>query len=601
LAKSPRRWKLALLCAVVLAFITSIPQIYIRYVRGTEWNGSCAFSDPDELPYAAYTNALIDGRLRRNDPYSGKDDSKFETLFSIQFLPAYAIALPARLLHLSADTAFILILPFATIVAFLVLWCLLFELTGNSPLAVVGAVCVISLSAAAGHSPLQILFRVETGYDPFPFLRRYIPALPFPVFLASTLFVWRALTRNLGWAVLAGVSFAILVYSYFFLWTAIAAWFFTIMVLWFIARPADRPKTLKVSGMLVGVGVIALAPFLWLLMQRPASMDQGQVLELRHAPDLFRAPELYGALVLGLLIFHVRRKLKTSKDPRILFAASFGLAPFLVFNQQIITGRSLQPFHYEEFAANYWVVIAAILALGILRQHIPKRIIAYLGLGGMGVAVVLAMFTIRIMESTNIRFDQVRSVGPSLDKESGRGVVFASDRFLTHSIPVISNKPVLWARYLYTFSNVDSAEQKQRYYQYLYYSGFDEDQFKRMLRDDFTSRWEVFGAERVNPILTSSHSPITEQDIINAGSEYEEFTRAFDSSLAMNPLLSYAVVSPNDNLSNLDRWYERSEGERTGEFVIYHLKPRIATSSLSLSTTRVRAYSVVQPKIGRIF
>ena len=45
-------------------------------------------------------------------------------------------------------------------------------------------------------------------------------------------------------------------------------------------------------------------------------------------------------------------------------------------------------------------------------------------------------------------------------------------------------------------------------------------------------------------------------------------------ALASDPILSYAVVSPDDNLSNLDRWYERGPAERTGGFVIYHLRLR---------------------------
>jgi hypothetical protein len=570
-----------LLAGVALAFITSLPQIHLWYVRGSEWNGSCAYLDPDELPYAAYTNALINGRPRRNDPYSGKDNSPFETLFSVQFVPAYAVALPARLFGLSADTAFMILLPLATIASVLVIWWLLFEITANTLLATVCAVCVISLSTAAAHSPLQIMLGIETGYDPFPLLRRYIPALPFPIFIASSVFVWRALMRNSAWAIMAGISFVLLVYSYFFLWTAVAGWILTIMVLWFIARPEDRVKVLRICGILIAIGCSALAPYAWLLMHRAKSMDSGQVLELRRAADLFRAPELYGGFILCLLTYQVMRRGKTFRDPRILFTASFALAPFLLFNQQILTGRSLQPFHYEEFAANYWVVIALFLALGILRPTISKRIIAYLALGGVGVAIILGVFAARIMLSTNIRFDQVRDVALQLKQETGSGVVFASDRFLTHIIPTISNNPVLWARYLYTFSNIDPAEQKKRFYQYLYYSGFDENQFTRVLRDDFTARWEVFGAERVNPILASSSTPITEAEIINAAREYALFVKSFDYRLAAEPLISYAIVSPSDNLSNLDRWYERSAGEENGEFLIYRLKPKIPSQITS--------------------
>jgi hypothetical protein len=570
--------RIALVTAFIMAIITSIPQIHLWYVRGLEWNGSCAYMDTDELEYAAYTNALKDGRPRRSNPYTGNDQSGAESYFSLQFFPAYVLGVAARLLNLRIDTAYMILLPLATIATVLAVWWLLLELTENPLLAVVGSVCVISLGTAAAHSPLQAFQSFGTGYDPFPFLRRYSPALPFPIFLLSTLFIWRALTRNLAWGVLSGVGFIILVYSYFFLWSALAAWFFTVLFLWLIARPTGRAKTLKLSLLLIVFGAIGLTPYLWFVMHRPESMDRGQILELTHAPDLFRGPEIYGALIICLLIYHFRRRVQEWADARILFAASFALAPFVVFNQQIITGRSLQPFHYEEFATNYWVVIAGFMALAV-RRYIPNRVFVYLAAGGIGVAVLLGVLNSRIMESSNVRLDEVREVALKLDQESNRGVVFASDRYLTHSLSVNSDMPVLWARYLYLFSNIDFTEQKQRYYQYLYYSEVNQSQFADMLRDDFTTRLALFGAERANPVLTANHHPITEADVANAATEYDQFIKSFDSTLAVTPLLSYAVVSQHDKLSNIDKWYERDAGEKNGEFVIYHLKPKIPLSA----------------------
>src|SRR5678809_886271 len=83
------RLKWALTAAIMLSFVTAVPQLYLCYVRGNSWNGAVAYLDTDELAYAAYANALIDGRPRRNDPYTGQDNASFETLFSIQFLPPY--------------------------------------------------------------------------------------------------------------------------------------------------------------------------------------------------------------------------------------------------------------------------------------------------------------------------------------------------------------------------------------------------------------------------------------------------------------------------------------------------------------------------------
>jgi hypothetical protein len=71
------------------------------YQRGDHWNGHYAYNDIDEVAYASYVRALIDGRPRKNDPYSGRDDTpetpQPESLFSIQFAAPYTIAIPASI------------------------------------------------------------------------------------------------------------------------------------------------------------------------------------------------------------------------------------------------------------------------------------------------------------------------------------------------------------------------------------------------------------------------------------------------------------------------------------------------------------------------
>jgi hypothetical protein len=558
----------------MLALFTCLPQFYLWYVRGSEWNGSCAYLDTDELAYAAYTNALIDGRPRRNDPYTGIDNNQDESLFSIQLLPAYSLAFLAKILRMSTSTAFMILLPLATVAAALTVLWLLVELTGKFSLSVVGTIGVLCLGSVAALNPLQVFTGVQAGYDSFPFLRRYIPALPFPVFLLSIIFMWRALTRNAAWAALAGLSLAVLVFSYFFLWTGAVAWFFTLIILWLVRRPGDRVRTWRVVGIMIAMGTAALAPYSWLLMHRANTIDRAQLLQLTHVPDLFRMPEVYGGFLLLTIVWRAKKRLQTFNDPKVLFIASFALAPFVVFNQQVITGHSLQPFHYEEFVANYWIAIGFFLALGVARQNIPKRILTYLVLGCLAIGTVLSLQAARNTRNMNVHLDEVRAVALKLKDQNSRGVVFTSDVLLTNSIPTTARNPVLWARFSMYFSNLSANEQKKRFFQYLYYSGFDESQLPEVLRTDFTARWEMFGAERANPVLTAKYNRVTEEEVNNATREYAEFARSFDSSLAGNPLLSIAVVSPSDNLANLDRWYERGSPEKTGEFIIYHLRLR---------------------------
>jgi len=98
------RWKWGIVAALSMVLLSLYPHVHFRISRGAQWNGTYAAIEGvgDEVAYSAYVNALIDGRPRRNDPYSGRDDEvgrqQPESLFSIQFVPAYLIALAARVL-----------------------------------------------------------------------------------------------------------------------------------------------------------------------------------------------------------------------------------------------------------------------------------------------------------------------------------------------------------------------------------------------------------------------------------------------------------------------------------------------------------------------
>jgi hypothetical protein len=149
----------------------------------------------------------------------------------------------------------------------------------------------------------------------------------------------------------------------------------------------------------------------------------------------------------------------------------------------------------------------------------------------------------------------------------------ATNLLLANAVATTSKNPVLWARHLYTFSNVNLVEQKNRFYQYLYYVGVDEGEFKQSLRDDFIARWEVFGAERANPMLGQSN-PVTEEEITAAANEYAAFIKSFNESVAATLPLTYAVATADADLSNLDRWYERTVVDQKSNLLLYRLKPK---------------------------
>src|SRR3989442_3739572 len=246
IAEPKIEWKWGAFAALAMTIIALYPQINLWIARGSEWQGSYVLTQGDEVAYSAYIGALIEGRPRRNDPFNGRDDEPgkptYESLFSIQFIPAYAIALPARALNLSTSTTFIWLIVIGAITSSLAIFWLLGTLTGDSRFAAVSVLFTLSFGAlAAAQGLTRFLLAGQRVHDMFSFLRRYQPSLVFPLFFVFCVLIWRALTRENAkarflYSLAAGVLFSVLVFSYFFVWTAAAAWLAGVSLFWLLFR-----------------------------------------------------------------------------------------------------------------------------------------------------------------------------------------------------------------------------------------------------------------------------------------------------------------------------------------------------------------------------
>src|SRR5712691_4723285 len=347
------RWKWCAWVSMAIVLISLIPQIHFWLVRRSQWQGAYAMLQGDEILYSTYVNALIDGRPRRTDPFAGQDDNPQapmpESLFSIQFIPPFTIAWLARACGTSASSAFIVLAGAAGFLASLSLFWLLASATDDRKFSAVGVLVVLCFGALAGGEGLMgLLFKPDEQFFGLPFLRRYEPSAAFPLFFVFCTLIWQALTtanRRVATvsAALSGTALSVLIFSYFYLWTAGAAWLVCLACLWLLVRPDERRETTHVVIIASAPVIPALALYAYLLSHLPPGLDKAQVVTLTHAPDLVRIPEIIGAFILVVLIMGVRQNKILVNQQRVVFAASFALLPFLVFNQQIVTGRSIQP------------------------------------------------------------------------------------------------------------------------------------------------------------------------------------------------------------------------------------------------------------------
>jgi hypothetical protein len=592
------KWRFGILAGIIVAVFGLYPQFALWNERSADgWNGTFASNDLDETAYAAYLQALIDGRPRKNDPYSGRDETaenpQPESIFSIQFLPPVAISIPARLFGLNASKTFILLSPFASFFTALALFWLLAQITEDNRFAFVGTLIILFGGAlASGNGVVSQFLGRGAAYPFFPFLGRYIPAAAFPFFFAMFALVWLSVKSQIKStkyvsAIAAGLCFAVLVFSYFYLWTTAAAFLFALTLLWFVLRPENWKRDLGFIILTDFIALFALVPYAYLLSQRASGTDSIQLLVFTHAPDLLRFPAVVCHSAIFLLALAIWFGFVKFKNPATIFLLAFAFVPLLVFNQQILTGRSLQPFHYEYYVVNYVTALVVALALFIFLKKIRSpetytAILLILGLAASAWGYVEVKYTTRVLMFWNVEREEAMPVTKRL-AELGAENRAAAKNLVTLNLDYVQadNQPlyapyaVLWARHQHVFAGVGWEENKERFYQMLYYSDRDAD----WLRSDFKRRdieayMALFGWDRFNATLSVNSRPLTVGEIEEEVVRYDNYYKNFSFAQAARPTLSF-VVAPNDlspDFFNLKRWYEIDEGEVYGKFTLYKVK-----------------------------
>jgi hypothetical protein len=595
---SARKYLLFPLFVVVLSAV--YPQLNLLLIRGSDWQGSYVVSNYDEVAYSAYVNALINERPRLNDPFLGLDDSdsapRKESLFSIQFIPPSVTASLARLSGLSTSSVFILLMLFTAIFSVSAIFWLLYEITDDNLLASVGVSAVLCLgTAVAFQGELRFLTGGNLLVDFFPFLRRYQPGFAFPIFFLFCFLVRRGFTsakqRSLYlYAISAGFTFAILVFSYFYLWTAAVAWLISLSGLYLIFRKNLRGSICKFAGIVGGIGIFALIPYFLMLSNRLTNTDSIQLLTFSRMPDL-TVVSGFGLLIAAISSVLVWKKIANLSSDITLFTLSFSLTPVILFNQQIFTGRVLQSVHYEIFIANYLALISLVLLVSLIVRHYKKEaeelpfrniliyaaiFIAFWGMFESFSSANRNVAAARIGDELIPAVSYIMPLEPSTNAAKSK-IIFSPNTTVSELIPTLSPFRPLWNPHTSSAGGVSVSENKQLFYRHLYFSGFSEKDLEaEFKRNTFEVISTLFGSERALPALAQSSSPISKDEFTAELKNYKDFTGSFNLETARLLPISYLIVPAKSefNAANLDKWYERDEGKILGLFTVFRLKFR---------------------------
>ena len=590
---------------MVMTLLSLLPQMRLWLARGSQWHGAYATVDGDEFLYSAYINALIDGRPRRNDPFSGRDDNPKaplpESTFSIQFIPSFVIASLARVSGASASTAFIILIGVASLLASFAVFWLLLCITRDNRMSAAGTIFVLCLGGvASGEGLLGAFLNADVTSLGLIFLRRYQPAASFYLFFVFCTLVWLSLAQQNKrsarlYAAFAGAIFGILVFSYLYLWTAAAAWLMCTALLWFYFRRQDRRRMFEVIAVVGGIALLALPAYLYLVSNRAATLDETQTMISTHRPDLFRLPEIIGVVVVAILVIGVRRRRLEAQKEAAIFALALALLPLVLFNQQVLTGRSMQPFHFQSFIANYTVLVASVIVIGLLLRPVSSRVLLLVGVLSLSWGVLEVELASRARATSDNVNDQMVPVLRRLKalsqedgtvsglRDEGKAPVFV---FSPH-IEVLRFLPTWTAQgTAIGLGGLDfgsAAKDDRKVYAYLYYCGIDTEHLTELLHDrtenrfmNYYTRSAMFGHERVLTNLSLHPKPIENAEIDEQVRAYKTYVMTFSKEEVLKHPISYVVVLSESgfDFSRIDRWYERRNPERIGPYDLYRVELR---------------------------
>ncbi len=355
--------KWAVLLAFLSAIIVAFPQFYFPCDHSEAYRGIYIATTDNEHGYLSRVQEVRDGHPSLGSVFlkDGKDDPYIQPPLS-EILVAYL----GKMFFLDLNNTILLARFLFAFLVFLVVYGFVFFISKEKliALAASSAVCLAnSLISPRG------IFALLQGEPPgTTFLTLYRPVQPqvsFLFFFGFLLFFWlffdALIKLNIKklwiWGAVStlilGLSFYIYPYTWTFLYAFLGVFF---LILIFQKKWQDAKRTLYV----VFGGIIISIPYFLNTYEASLHPHFWEII-IRFRYIVTRQP-IFGFLVPSLFVIFLVLFPKKWKS-QFIFSLALLIAPFIVLNQQLITGRVLSIGHYHWYFHQPLAIIFLIIIL----------------------------------------------------------------------------------------------------------------------------------------------------------------------------------------------------------------------------------------------
>lgn len=369
---------------------------------------------PDEEIYAGRIREIYDGRYLIKDAYIYENKSKPYVRTSLSEL---TMGLLGKIFNLPINQLFIFADFIFPITIFLLVLYFLFIVTRSLNLALFGSVMVIF------GDFIDIIYCFIIKHEPFflIFSRLINPQVHFIYFMLSLIFTYRVLknSRTVN-IVLAGLFFGLLFYTYPYFWSFFLV-VYLLLVTYFIFKK-DFPS-IKAILYIIIEGLIISLPY-WVnyihLSRLPYYLEIVTRIGLFHAhrPLILKLP------LISIIIFLLYKR----RDFNFYFIFSLLVSVFLCMNQQIITGRELEPFQWYWCPGRQIMIISWIILIYnflINNQDFLKRFSLKLNYKLFGKYLFITFLTLNIIMHFSVHVFNYEKM-----KQRQKGLQFLHEPFL---------------------------------------------------------------------------------------------------------------------------------------------------------------------------
>lgn len=418
IAQQPWRWCLA--AALMVGMLASAPGIIARSVVGDAYQGVPYAGTDNEDEYLTRMQEVVDGNGALGSTFY------FEYKHMASPVPPYAeylYAVPALLLRIPVSTVVGFTKFLFPALLFVLVYALVWRITatGRQEDRILTALTIGALVTLGYEWPsLHVLQTfITTGTAPVDALLWTRPTNPIvgALLLFGLLHAFWSIVQKKGSAapIVAGILMGAMAF-YFFAWAMALS---LIVMMGAVYAATKQWSVVRRFGGALAVGVLTLLPGLWPTVSALNGFDPAAA--GRNGMFFTHVPLLNKTVLLGIAFFAALSAVAASKEKARnllrqdwwLFGAGVLAASLWVYTQNIVTGRTVWPYHFVQYTKPLMVITVLIAAFFAMRPYVPR-----LWKAAMAGLLALALLTGVITASSGLahaeRFREMQRYGPAL-------------------------------------------------------------------------------------------------------------------------------------------------------------------------------------------